>query len=71
MTRILALLTLITLALTAARPAAAQESFQPIPPAEAPRYHFNFPRNFFPSPETEKGDRKAFLQRSCSGKVVA
>src|ERR1043165_9075751 len=35
-----------------------QEKFVPIPPALVQKYHFNFPRNFFPSPAAEKADRK-------------
>lgn len=34
-----------------------QTSFVAIPPNEAPRYHIDFARNFFASPEAEKADR--------------
>src|SRR5262245_61101906 len=42
----------------AAIPAAAQEKFVPIPPDTAKLYHLNYARNFFPSPEAERADRK-------------
>ena len=35
----------------------AQETFVAIPPAEASRYHIDFARHFFASPEAEKRDR--------------
>src|SRR5690242_5446081 len=35
----------------------AQDVFVAIPPAEASRYHIDFARNFFASPETEMADR--------------
>ena len=37
--------------------ALGQDSFVAIPPQEASRYHINFARNFFASPEAEKADR--------------
>jgi oligoendopeptidase F len=75
LTRRLSLLT-IAAVLLAAAPVRAQERFEPIPPAAAARYHFNFPRNFFPSPEAEKIDRTAFLGtlaelEKLKGKVAA
>src|SRR5437764_237369 len=36
----------------------AQDTFAPIPPQSARLYHLNFARNFFPSPEVEKIERK-------------
>src|SRR6185503_2334787 len=35
----------------------SQEPFVAIPAAEAPRYHIDFARHFFTSPEAEKRDR--------------
>ena len=35
----------------------AQDTFVAIPPQEASRYHIDFARNFFASPEAEKADR--------------
>ena len=35
----------------------AQDVFVAIPPQEAPRYHIDFARNFFVTPEAEKADR--------------
>jgi oligoendopeptidase F len=46
------LLTLICFALTP-----CQDAFVPIPSPEAARYHIDFARNFFTSPEAEKADR--------------
>ncbi len=37
-----------------------QQPFEPIPPAVAPQYHFNFARNFFPSPAAEKAQRAGY-----------
>lgn len=37
--------------------AGAQENFVAIPPQEVSRYHIDFTRNFFNSPEAEKADR--------------
>jgi oligoendopeptidase F len=36
----------------------AQEKFVPIPPDIIKKYHFNYPRNFFASPEVERAGRK-------------
>src|SRR5438067_7262897 len=54
----------------------AQEAFAPIPPAIAPKYHFDFSRNFFSSPEVEKAQRTRFYAtlkslESMKGKVAA
>jgi oligoendopeptidase F len=38
-------------------PAFAQGTFVAIPPAEAARYHFDFARHFFATPEAEKTER--------------
>ncbi len=35
----------------------AQDTFVAIPPDQAARYHFDFARNFFVTPEAEKADR--------------
>jgi oligoendopeptidase F len=56
--------------------ARAQETFTPIPPESAAKYKFNFPRNFFASPEAEKGARvrlEALFKgiESLKGKVAA
>ena len=37
--------------------AVGQDTFVAIPPQEVSRYHIDFTRNFFASPETEKADR--------------
>jgi oligoendopeptidase F len=62
--------------LLAGAPARAQEAFKPIPGDVAPLYHFNFPRNFFASPEKEKADRAGFFAtlkelEGLKGKVAA
>jgi oligoendopeptidase F len=49
---LVALLVLISFGITT-----AQDPFVAIPPTEAPRYHIDFLRNFFASPEAEKADR--------------
>jgi oligoendopeptidase F len=36
-----------------------QDGFVAIPPEQTARYHIDFARNFFPSPEVEKADRAA------------
>src|SRR5438132_13570586 len=38
-------------------PTLSQETFVAISPTEASRYHLDFARNFFASPEAEKADR--------------
>lgn len=43
-----------------AAPARGQQPFAPIPPEAAGKYRFDFPRNFFASPETEKKDRAKY-----------
>lgn len=56
--------------------ATAQETFTPIPPEQAAKYKFDFPRNFFTSPEAEKAARAKLETlfkelESLKGKVAA
>jgi len=34
-----------------------QDPFEAIPKEQVPQYHFNFAKNYFPTPEAEKADR--------------
>lgn len=57
-------------------PAKAQEEFVPIPRDRQALYHFNFPRNFYATPDAEKRDRKTVYDalkklESLKGKVTA
>jgi len=63
-------------ALAFAHPAATQTPFQPIPPEAASKYRFDFPRNFFASPEAERAARSRLETlfkelESLKGKVAA
>jgi len=54
----------------------SQDSFVAIPPNEASRYHIDFVRNFFASPEAEKADRAQLYAtlnelETLKGKVTA
>jgi oligoendopeptidase F len=54
----------------------SQDSFVAIPPNEASRYHLDFARNFFASPEAEKADRPQLYAtlnelETLKGKVAA
>ena len=57
-------------------PSAAQEEFTAVPKELVPKYHFDFARNFYATPEAEKKARQTYYAtlkqlESYKGKVTA